>query len=64
MDIRDPVRQCYEWQKGNMRFESWAKKMKEELESIGPAYIWHSQQEWDTRRLRRIIRERCNNIER
>jgi hypothetical protein len=45
MDIQDPVRQCYEWQKGNMRFESWTKKMKEESESIGLAYIWHSQQE-------------------
>jgi hypothetical protein len=64
MDIRDPVRRCYEWQKGNMRFESWAKKMKEELESIGLVYMWHSRQEWDTNRLRRIIRERCNNIER
>jgi hypothetical protein len=62
MDNRDPVRQCYEWQKVNMRFESWAKKMKEELESIGPAYIWHSQQEWDTSKLRRIIRGRCNDI--
>jgi hypothetical protein len=39
-----------------MRFESWAKKMKEESESIELAYIWHSQQEWDTGRLRRIIR--------
>jgi hypothetical protein len=64
MDIQDPVRQCYEWQKGNMRFESWAKKMKKELESIGLEYIWHSQQEWDTSRLRKIIRERCNDNER
>jgi hypothetical protein len=47
-----------------MKFESWAKKMKEELESIGLAYIWHSQQEWNTSRLRRIIRQRCNDIER
>jgi hypothetical protein len=38
--------------------------MKEELESIEFAYIWYSQQEWDTSRLRRIIRERCNDIER
>jgi hypothetical protein len=30
MDIRDPVRQCYERQKGNMRFKSWAKKVEEE----------------------------------
>jgi hypothetical protein len=62
--IQDQVRQCYEWQKASMRFESWAKKMKEELESIGLAYIWHSQQEWDTSRLRRIIRGRCNDTER
>jgi hypothetical protein len=47
-----------------MRLESWTKKMKEELESIGLAYIWHSQQKWDTSRLRRIIIERCNDIER
>jgi hypothetical protein len=47
-----------------MRFESWAKNMKEELDSIGLVYIWHSQQEWDTSRLRRIIREICNDIER
>jgi hypothetical protein len=45
MVIRDPVRQCYEWQKGNIRFESWTKKVKEELESIGLACIWHSRQE-------------------
>jgi hypothetical protein len=47
-----------------MRFESWTKKMKEESESTGLAYIWHSQQEWDTSRLRRIVRERCYDIER
>jgi hypothetical protein len=64
MDIQDLVRQCYKCHKGNMRFKSWAKKMKEELQRIGLAYIWHSQQEWDTSRLRRIIRERCNDIER
>jgi hypothetical protein len=64
MDIQDPVRQCYEWQKGNVRFESWTKKMKGESESTGLAYIWHSQQEWDTSRMRRIIRGRCNDTER
>jgi hypothetical protein len=25
MVIQDPVRQCYEWKKGNTRFESWTK---------------------------------------
>jgi hypothetical protein len=38
--------------------------MKEELGSIGLVYIWRSQQKWDTGRLRRIIRERCNYIKR
>jgi hypothetical protein len=50
--------------KANMRFESCAKRMIEELESVGLVYIWNSQQEWDTSRLRRIIRGRCNDIER
>jgi hypothetical protein len=62
MDVHDPVRQCYEWQKGNMRMERWAKKMKEEVGSIGLAYIWYSQQEWDTSRLTRRVR--CNDMER
>jgi hypothetical protein len=38
--------------------------MKKELESIGLAYIWHSQQEWNTNRLWRIIRQGCNDSER
>jgi hypothetical protein len=29
--IQDAVEQCCEWQKRNIRVESWAKKMKEEL---------------------------------
>jgi hypothetical protein len=42
MDIQDPVRQCYERQKGNMRVESWVKNMKEELESIGLVHLAQS----------------------
>jgi hypothetical protein len=38
MNVQDPVRQCYEWQKANIRLESWVKRMKEELESIGLAH--------------------------
>jgi hypothetical protein len=34
MDIQDPVRLCYEWQKGNMRFLSWAKNIKRSFEGI------------------------------
>jgi hypothetical protein len=28
----------------NLKFESWAKKLKDEVGKIGLAYIWHSQQ--------------------
>jgi hypothetical protein len=38
--------------------------MKGELQNTGLACIWHSQQEWDTSRLKRIIRDRCNDTER
>jgi hypothetical protein len=55
MGIEDPVRQCYEWKKGNMRFESWAKAIKQELESVGLAYIWHSQQKRDTNQIKREL---------
>jgi hypothetical protein len=38
--------------------------MKEELESVEYAYIWHSQQESDTRRLKWNTKEKFNSIER
>jgi hypothetical protein len=31
MDIKDVVRQRYEWRKGNVKFEWWGKKVKEKL---------------------------------
>jgi hypothetical protein len=61
--IQDPVRECYEWQKGNMRCESWAKMRKDELECIESAHIWHSQQERSISRLNMIIRQRSNDTE-
>jgi alpha-glucosidase (family GH31 glycosyl hydrolase) len=47
-----------------MRFKSWVKKMKEALERIGLAYIWHDQQERNISRLNTVITETCNGIER
>jgi hypothetical protein len=38
--------------------------MKEELESIRLACIWHSQQEINISTLKSVIRGRCNDIER
>jgi hypothetical protein len=32
--------------------------MKEDVESIGLAYIWHSQQESYTKRLKAVMREK------
>jgi hypothetical protein len=29
MDIEDPVRECYEWQRGCMNFECWTNTLKE-----------------------------------
>jgi hypothetical protein len=39
MDIEYHVRQSYEWQTGN-EIEEPGKKMEEELESRGFAYVW------------------------
>lgn len=46
-----------------MGFESWAKIKIAELESTCLAYTWRSQQERDTKRLKMISREMCNDIE-
>jgi hypothetical protein len=45
-----------------MRFKSWTKR--KELESIGLACIWHSQQKRDIKSLKTIINGRCNHTER
>jgi hypothetical protein len=38
--------------------------MKEGLEGIRPAYIWYSQQELNTNKLKRIMKDKCNDPER
>jgi hypothetical protein len=38
--------------------------MKQEIESIGLAYTSHSPKGRDTNRLKTIVRERCNDVER
>jgi len=44
MGVQDSGIQCYEWQNGNIRLESWAKESKEELENIGSACTCNNQQ--------------------
>jgi hypothetical protein len=35
MDKEELVRVCYEWQVNNFEFDSWASKLKEQLNKIG-----------------------------
>jgi hypothetical protein len=32
---------CFEWQVNNLKFDSWASKLSEQLSKIGLGYIWH-----------------------
>jgi hypothetical protein len=63
MDSLEIVRACYEWQINNLKVDGWAKKLKEELEKIGSAYIWQSQSEINVN-ICKIVREKYNDIER
>jgi hypothetical protein len=47
-----------------MRFESWPKKMKEELGNSRLDYICQGQQESETDSLRMAVRERCKDADR
>jgi hypothetical protein len=40
MDKEELVRVCYEWQVNNFEFESWARKLSEQLSKTGLGYIW------------------------
>jgi hypothetical protein len=57
MDSLEIVRACYEWQINNLKVDGWAKKLKEELEKIGLAYIWQSHSEINIH-ICKIIREK------
>jgi hypothetical protein len=47
----------------NLKVDGWAKKLKEELEKMGLAYIWLNQTEINVT-ICKIIGERCNDIQR
>jgi predicted transcriptional regulator len=64
MESLEIVRTCYEWEVNNLNVEGWAKKSKEKLEIIGLAYILKIQAESNANKICKIIRERCNDIER
>jgi hypothetical protein len=47
----------------NIKFGSWAKKLSEELNKIGLAYIWHDPKKNSVDRICKNITEICSDIE-
>jgi hypothetical protein len=64
MDNQESVKKCYDWQKDNIKSDSWAKIVKEELEKIDLASIWQNQNEHNNSAMYRMVKGRCDDIER
>jgi hypothetical protein len=47
VDNQELVKKCSDWQKDNIKSDSWAKGVKEELEKIGLASMWQNQYEYN-----------------
>jgi len=57
-------RRSYGWKKRNIRVRSWIMELKEELYNTGLAFVWTKQRECDLTEITKIVKDRCNNIER
>jgi hypothetical protein len=64
LETEQRIKPCYEWQKCNTGVKSWAMELKEELHNIGLAFGWRKKQERNLRELLRLVKERCNDMER
>jgi hypothetical protein len=64
LETKEPIKQYYEWQKCNVGIKRWAMEVKEELHNIGLAFVWRNQQECDWKEMLKLVKERCNDIER
>jgi hypothetical protein len=53
------VRQCYKWQVGQPKVESWAGRLKEELDTVGLGCIWQNEGEKEMRTICHITKTRC-----
>jgi hypothetical protein len=51
----EPVKQCYEWTVGQLMVESWARRLREELDPIWLDYLWQIARAAE-------IRTTCHNI--
>ena len=56
--------QCYDWKKSNMKVRNWTTELKEELYNMGVSCAWRKQQECNLTEIRKIVKNRCNDIER
>jgi hypothetical protein len=63
MDKEELVRVCYEWQVNNLEFDSWARKLSEQLSEIRLGYIWQDLRVNTVRGICKKIKERCNDME-
>jgi hypothetical protein len=56
LEMEEPKKQCYEWQKSNVRVKSWAMDSKKELHNIGLAFVWSKQHECNMREMIKIVK--------
>jgi hypothetical protein len=63
MANQELVKKCYDWQKDNIKSDSWAKRVKEQLEKIGLASIWQNQYEHNNSAMYGVVKGRCDDIE-
>jgi hypothetical protein len=64
MDNQELVKKCYDWQKDNKKSDSWAKRVKEELEKTGLALFGRINMNTTTvQYIYRVVKGRCNDIE-
>jgi hypothetical protein len=63
MDEEELVRVCYEFQVNNLEFDSWARKLSEQLSKIGLGHIWQDLRVNTVSGICKKFKERCNDIE-
>jgi hypothetical protein len=57
-------KKCCDWQVNSLKVESWANKLKGEVELFGLAYIYQSQTDINANKACKVIKDRCNETER